>query len=183
MQFANTGPFCDIQTRYDPEFYDKYNPNSVQNRLNWNPSDTFRQYLASVKERRTREESQQVEDALMAVIDSMNASDDESGADRDQAVTGALQSASQAISQRSGGKADPTGDPSVQLILACLGDRVRLEMADDIQEEHEAQMEQRKAEQTEETLKGGEQDERDRPVYDAADAANGREYDGPAQNP
>ena len=33
--FTNTGPFCDIQTRYDPKFYTKYNPNSVQNKLDW----------------------------------------------------------------------------------------------------------------------------------------------------
>ena len=172
MQFANTGPFCDIQVRHDPKFYENHNPNSVENRLDWNPSETFKQYLMAVKDRRSRQESQQTEDALMAVIDSMNASEEESGAARDRAVTGALRRASRAISEETDGREDPTGNPCVQIILACLGDRVRLEMSDEIQEEHEKQMEQ--LEKQEDTLKGGESNECDRPVHDAADAADGQ---------
>ena len=125
MQFANTGPFCDIQVRYDPKFYEKYNPNSVENRLDWNPSETFKQYLMAVKE-------------------------------------------------ETDGREDPTGNPCVQIILACLGDRVRLEMTDEIQEEHEKQMEQ--LEKQEDTLKGGESNECDRPVHDAADGQWNGEY-------
>ena len=108
----------------------------------------------------------------MAVIDSMNASEEESGAARDRAVTGALRRASRAISEETDGREDPTGNPCVQIILACLGDRVRLEMSDEIQEEHEKQMEQ--LEKQEDTLKGGESNECDRPVHDAADAADGQ---------
>lgn len=175
MQNANS--FYDIQMRYDPG----YNPNAVKNVLDWNPSEMFRQYLAAVRERRDREEGQQIEDALMAVIDSMNASEDESGADRDQAVTEALRSAGEAVSQRANGKGDPTQSLPVQVILACLGDRARLEMADAVREEHEEQLEQ--LERTDKTLKGGENDECNRPVYDAADAADGRRNGEPAQKP
>jgi len=167
MQFTNTALFCDIQTRYDPD----YTPSA--NQLDWNPSETFQAYLESVKERRNREREQQAEDALMAVIDSMNAPEDESGSDRDRAVTNALHSASQAVSAQSNGKCDPTENPLVQAILSCLGDRARWEMADKIQEAQEAQ----------ETLKGGEEDECDRPVHDAADAADGRRDDEFAQIP
>lgn len=141
----------------------------------------FRQYLACVRERRNREESQQTEDALMAVIDSMNASEGESGADRDRAVTDALQSASQAVSEQTGGKQDPTSSLPVQIILACLGDRARLEMADEVQQAHEEKLE--RLEETDKTLKGGERDECNRPVHDAADAADGQRDGESAQNP
>lgn len=184
MQFANTSPFCDIQTRYDPEYYSKYNPNSVENRLNWNPSESFQNYLNYVHARREQRHSQEVEDALMAVIDSMNESEDEkNGAAQDMQKADALHSASRAISEETRGRADPTGYPEVQVLLACLGDRARLEMTDEIQEEHEKQMEQLKAKETDETLKGGERDECDRPVYDATDAADGGWNGEYAQNP
>jgi len=178
--FTNTGPFCDIQTRYDHRFYTKYNPNSVQNKLDWNPSETFKQYLMAVKERQYKEESQETEDALMAVIDSMNASEDESGASRDQAVTNALQSASAAVSRKMGGKGDPTTTLSVRMILSCLGDRVQMEMTDEVQDEHEKQLQEI---EKDETVKGGEEDECSRPVHDAANAADVQWNGEPAQNP
>ena len=119
---------CDIGARYHPV---PEKP-TLQELTGWDPNTLFLDYMNKVRKKREEELEHAEEDALMAMVDAMNVSqrDRESGRARERAED-ILQKASQAISEKTGGRTDPTTTLTVQAILACLGDRFTLEETGD----------------------------------------------------
>ena len=140
--------FCDISVRYGQAPAPKQ---TVEEQTGWNPNQLFLDFLAKVREQRERNAKQAEEDALMAMIDAMNASEDDKKTDLASAHS--LANAGKAITAQhtevleDGTKVvewvDPTETLTVQALLACLGDRFTFEQADDIQENQEQTEDQR----------------------------------------
>ena len=127
--------FCDISARYGQEPAPQQ---SIEEQTGWNPRQLF---------------LDAEEDALMVMIDAMNASEEDKAsgkADRD--AVEALANAGKAIVDQAteimedGTKrvtwVDPMQTLTVQAMMACLGDRFTLEQADKIQENRDEAREQ-----------------------------------------
>ena len=128
---------CDIGARYHPVAEKP----TLQELTGWDPNQLFLGYLQKVREKRDEDLKHAEEDALMAMVDAMNAGDRE-GAEGQERAENILLKASQSISEKTGGKVDPATTLTVQAILACLGDRVSFEQADELQEAREERAEE-----------------------------------------
>ena len=127
--------FCDISARYGQMPAPQ---KSVEEQTGWNPNQLFKDYLMKLQRLREQEEEHAREDALMAMIDAMNAPEEDREAGRtDMAGAESLRKAGQAIIKQYDGKVAPSETLAVQALLACLGDRFTFEEADQVQDNRE----------------------------------------------
>ena len=127
--------FCDISARYGQMPAPQ---KSIEEQTGWNPRQLFLNYLQKVREQREKEAEYAEEDALMAMIDAMNAPKEDREAGRtDMAGAESLRKAGQAIIKQYDGKVAPSETLAVQALLACLGDRFTFEEADQVQDNRE----------------------------------------------
>lgn len=134
--------FCDISARYGQMPAPQQ---SIEEQTGWNPRQLFLDYLQKVRKQREENAKHAEEDALMVMIDAMNASEqDKESGKADQDAVEALAKAGAAIVDQAtevmpdGTKrvtwVDPMQTLTVQALMACLGDRFTLEQADKVQE-------------------------------------------------
>lgn len=143
--------FCDISARYGQMPAPQ---KSVEEQTSWNPNQLFKDYLMKLQRLREQEEEHAREDALMAMIDAMNASEEDKASGKtEQTLTESLANAGKAITEQAEeimedgtkrvGWVDPTQTLTVQALLSCLGDRFNFEQVDQVEENNrEAQEEQ-----------------------------------------
>ncbi|MCI9156553.1 MAG: hypothetical protein HFF44_06385 [Lawsonibacter sp.] len=141
--------FCDISARYGQTPAPQQ---TIEEQTGWNPKQLFLDYMRKVQDQREKNAKEAEEDALMAMVDAMNASEEDKGR-TEQTLTDSLAKAGKAIVDQNtelmpdGTKrvtwVDPTATLTVQVLLSCLGDRFNLEQADKIQENQEQAKEDR----------------------------------------
>lgn len=142
--------FCDISARYGQMPAPQQ---SVEEQTGWNPRQIFLNYLQKVREQREKDAKYAEEDALMAMIDAMNASEEDKASGKtEQTLTNSLADAGKAIVAQSeeimedGTKrtrwVDPTQTLTVQALLSCLGDRFNFEQVDQVEENNRETLEQ-----------------------------------------
>ena len=142
--------FCDISARYGQMPAPQQ---TIEEQTGWNPKQLFLDYLRKLREQREENAKQAKEDALMAMIDAMNASEEDKASGRtEQTLTESLANAGKAINERYNGKVAPEDTLTVQALLACLGDRFTFEQADEIQENQDKSQEDREQETEKERL-------------------------------
>ena len=152
--------FCDISARYGQEPAPQQ---SIEEQTGWSPRQLFLDYLQKVRKQREESAKDAEEDALMVMIDAMNASEEDKASGRtEQTLTESLANAGKAIVDQAteimedGTKrvtwVDPMQTLTVQAMMACLGDRFTLEQADKIQENRDEAREDREQEAEEECL-------------------------------
>lgn len=142
--------FCDISARYGQTPAPQQ---SIEEQTGWNPRQLFLDYLQKVREQREENAKQAEEDALMAMIDAMNASEeDQASGKTERTLTESLANAGKAINERYNGKVAPEDTLTVQALMACLGDRFTLEQADKVQENQNKAQEDREQKAEEERL-------------------------------
>lgn len=146
--------FCDISARFGQTPAPQQ---SIEEQTGWNPRQFFLDYLQKVREQREENAKHAEEDALMAMIDAMNASEEDKASGKtERTLTNALANAGKAITDQSteiledGTKrvtwVDPMQTLTVQAMLACLGDRFTFEQADKIQDSQDKVQEDREQE-------------------------------------
>ncbi len=142
--------FCDISARYGQMPAPQQ---SIEEQTGWNPRQIFLNYLQRVREQREKDAKYAEEDALMAMIDAMNASEEDKVSGKtEQTLTNSLADAGKAIVAQSeeimedGTKrtrwVDPTQTLTVQALLSCLGDRFNFEQVDQVEENNRETLEQ-----------------------------------------
>ncbi len=142
--------FCDISARYGQMPAPQQ---SIEEQTGWNPRQIFLNYLQKVREQREKDAKYAEEDALMAMIDAMNASEEDKASGKtEQTLTNSLADAGKAIVAQSeeimedGTKrtrwVDPTQTLTVQALLSCLGDRFNFEQVDQVEENNRETLEQ-----------------------------------------
>ena len=142
--------FCDISARYGQMPAPQQ---SIEEQTGWNPRQIFLNYLQKVREQREKDAKYAEEDALMAMIDAMNASEEDKASGKtEQTLTNSLADAGKAIVAQSeeimedGTKrtrwVDPTQTLTVQVLLSCLGDRFNFEQVDQVEENNRETLEQ-----------------------------------------
>ncbi len=141
--------FCDISARYGRAPAPQQ---TVEEQTGWNPKQLFLDYMQKVQDQREKNAKEAEEDALMAMVDAMNASEEDKGR-TEQTLANSLAKAGKAIVDQhvevrpDGTKqvtfVDPSATLTVQALLSCLGDRFNFEEADQIQEDQEKAEEQR----------------------------------------
>ena len=142
--------FCDISARYGQMPAPQQ---SIEEQTGWNPRQIFLNYLQKVREQREKDAKYAEEDALMAMIDAMNASEEDKVSGKtEQTLTNSLADAGKAIVAQSeeimedGTKrtrwVDPTQTLTVQVLLSCLGDRFNFEQVDQVEENNRETLEQ-----------------------------------------
>lgn len=152
--------FCDISARYGQAPAPQQ---SIEEQTGWNPRQLFLDYLQKVRKQREENAKHAEEDALMVMIDAMNASEeDQESGKADQDAVEALAKAGAAIVDQAtevmpdGTKrvkwVDPMQTLTVQAMMACLGDRFTLEQADEVRENQDRAREDREQEAEEECL-------------------------------
>ena len=152
--------FCDISARYGQMPAPQQ---SIEEQTGWNPRQLFLDYLQKVRKQREENAKHAEEDALMVMIDAMNASEeDQESGKADQDAVEALAKAGAAIVDQAtevmpdGTKrvkwVDPMQTLTVQAMMACLGDRFTLEQADEVRENQDKAQEDREQEAEEERL-------------------------------
>lgn len=142
--------FCDISARYGQTPAPQQ---SIEEQTGWNPRQLFLDYLQKVREQREENAKQAEEDALMTMIDAMNASEeDQASGKTERTLTESLANAGKAINERYNGKVAPEDTLTVQALMACLGDRFTLEQADKVQENQDKAQEDREQKAEEERL-------------------------------
>lgn len=125
--------FCDISARFGQGPAPQQQ--SIEEQTGWNPRQFFLNLLQKVRDQKEHSAKQAEEDALMAMIDAMNASEEDRASGRtEQMLTESLANAGKAINERYNGRVAPEDTLTVQVLLSCLGDRFNLEQADEIQE-------------------------------------------------
>ena len=142
--------FCDISARYGqmpaPQL-------TIEEQTGWNPKQLFLDYFLKVREQRRKSAKEAEEDALMAMIDAMNASEEDKASGRvERTLTESLAQAGKAISEQYDGKVAPETTLTVQVLLSCLGDRFNLEQADEVEENTRKAQELQEQEAKEECL-------------------------------
>lgn len=145
--------FCDISARYGQAPAPQQ---TVEEQTGWNPKQLFLDYMQKVQDQREKNAKEAEEDALMAMVDAMNASEEDKGR-TEQTLANSLAKAGKAIVDQhvevrpDGTKqvtfVDPSATLTVQALLSCLGDRFNFEEADQIQEDQEKAEEQRTEEE------------------------------------
>ena len=142
--------FCDISARYGQTPAPQL---SIEEQTGWNPKQLFLDYFLKVREQHEKSAKEAEEDALMAMVDAMNASEEDQASGRtERTLTNSLTQAGKAISEQYGGKVDPTTTLTVQVLLSCLGDRFNFEQADKVEENTQETQEVREQEAQEERL-------------------------------
>ena len=152
--------FCDISARYGQTPAPQQ---SIEEQTGWNPRQLFLDYLQKVREQQEENAKHAEEDALMAMIDAMNASEEDKASGKaDQDAVEALAKAGAAIVDQAtevmedGTRrvtwVDPMQTLTVQAMLACLGDRFTFEQADKIQDSQDKAREDREQEAGKEPL-------------------------------
>ena len=147
--------FCDISARCGQMPAPQ---RTLEEQTGWNSKQLFLTYLLKVREQREENAKDAEEDALMAMIDAMNASEEDKKAGKaDLAGANALAGAGKAIIAQhetvleDGTKqvewVDPTQTLTVQALMACLGDRFTFEEADEVQENQQQAQEQQAEEE------------------------------------
>ena len=132
--------FCDISARYGQTPAPRQ---TIEEQTGWNLSQAFMNYLLKVRRQSKQDAKEDEEDALMAVIDAMNASEkDKKAGKTDMTIAESLVKAGKAINERYEHKVNPLETLTIQAMLACLGDRFTFEQADEIQENTEKVQEQ-----------------------------------------
>lgn len=142
--------FCDISAQYGQMPAPQQ---SIEEQTGWNPRQIFLNYLQKVREQREKDAKYAEEDALMAMIDAMNASEEDKVSGKtEQTLTNSLADAGKAIVAQSeeimedGTKrtrwVDPTQTLTVQALLSCLGDRFNFEQVDQVEENNRETLEQ-----------------------------------------
>ena len=131
--------FCDISARYGQTPAPQ---KTSAEQTGWNPNLLFRDYLNKVRKFRADQEAHADEDALMAMIDAMNAPREDREAGRTD-MTGAesLVKASKAIIEQYDGAVDPMRTLEIQALLSCMGDRFVYEEMDELQEQQQSEKE------------------------------------------
>ena len=139
---------CDIAARYGqipaPQ-------KSIAEQTGWNPDQLFRSYLMKVRSKREEDEKNAIEDALMAMVDAMNAPKDQRPSDR--SLIDSLLSASEAVSEEQGGRGDPMESPEVQAIMAMIQSQQAFRQVDSILDREQEEEQIRKAQELSETEK------------------------------
>ena len=142
--------FCDISARFGQTPAPQQ---SIEEQTGWNPRQLFLDYLQKVREQREENAKHAEEDALMAMIDAMNASkEDQASGKTERTLTESLANAGTAINERYNGKVAPEDTLTVQVLLSCLGDRFNFEQVDEIQENQDRGQEDREQETEKERL-------------------------------
>lgn len=157
--------FCDVSARYgQPPAPQK----TIEEQAGWDLSKVFMNYLLKVRRQQKQDEKEAEEEALLAVIDAMNASEkDKKAGKTDMTTARSLAKAGKAIVSRAerteedGTKevawVDPTQTLTIQVLLSCLGDRFTFEQADQIQENTDEALKQAERKIEEEQLEITEQ--------------------------
>ena len=162
---------CDMSARYGQT---PVSPLTIGEQTAWNPKQPFSDYLymaleqresvqeveqdpfeamsdaildnfRKAEEMRKQKAKEAEEDALMAVIDALNASEEDLESGRlEETLTESLVKAGKAIQEqseeihedgtKSAGYVDPLTRLSVRVLLSCLGDRFSFEQADEVRE-------------------------------------------------
>lgn len=142
--------FCDISARYGQTPAPRQ---SIEEQTGWNPRQLFLDYLQKVREQREEDAKKAEEDALMAMIDAMNASEEDKVSGKmERTLTESLANAGKAINERYNGRVAPEDTLTVQALMACLGDRVTFEQVDEIQKDQDKAQEDQKQEAEKERL-------------------------------
>lgn len=152
--------FCDISARFGQTPAPQQ---SIEEQTGWNPRQLFLDYLQKVREQQEENAKHAEEDALMAMIDAMNASEEDKASGKaDQDAVEALAKAGAAIVDQAtevmedGTRrvtwVDPMQTLTVQAMLACLSDRFTFEQADKIQDSQDKAREDREQEAGKEPL-------------------------------
>lgn len=142
--------FCDINARFGQGPAPQQ---TIEEQTGWNPKQFFLDLLQKIQERKEQSAKEAEEDALMAMVDAMNASEEDKASGRmEKTLTESLANAGKAINERYNGKVAPEDTLTVQALLACLGDRFTFEQADKIQENQDKSQEDREQETEKERL-------------------------------
>lgn len=142
--------FCDISARYGQTPAPQQ---TIAEQTGWNPRQFFLDLLQKIQDQKEQSAKEAEEDALMAMIDAMNASEEDKASGRtEQTLTESLANAGKAINERYNGKVAPEDTLTVQALMACLGDRFTFEQADEIQENQEKVQEDQEQEAEKERL-------------------------------
>ena len=136
---------CDISARYGQALAPQQ---TVEAQAGLDFNRLMQDYMRKVRLRRKEEEEDAVEDALMAVIDAMNASEEDIASGKtERTLTKSLAQAGKAVTAQheevmeDGTKkvewVDPATTLTVQVLMSCLGDRFLYEQSARIQEDQE----------------------------------------------
>lgn len=140
--------FCDISARFGQMPAPQ---KSLAEQTGWNAGQLFQDYLNKVRKAREEEEEHASEDALMAMIDAMNAPEEERMSKQDKVAAQSLMQAGPTayrsekfdeIRKKFDGEVNLSVMPEIRALLACLGDPGTFKQVDDIQEEQQEQEEQ-----------------------------------------
>lgn len=152
--------FCDISARYGQMPAPQ---KTIEEQTGWNPRQFFLNYMLKLREQQEKNAETAEEDALMAMIDAMNASEEDKASGKtERTLTESLANAGKAIAEQAEeimedgakrvGWVDPTQTLTVQALLSCLGDRFNFEQVDEIQESQEKSRENQEQENKEKGL-------------------------------
>ena len=142
--------FCDISARFGQGPAPRQ---TVEEQTGWNPGQLFLDLLQKIQDRKEQSAKEAEEDALMAMIDAMNASEEDQASGRtEQTLAESLANAGKAINERYNGRVAPEDTLTVQVLLSCLGDRFNFEQVDEIQENQDKAQEDREQETEKERL-------------------------------
>lgn len=152
--------FCDITARYGQA--PALQIGSAE-RTSCDFTQLYLDYIRKVQDKRREELEDEEEDALMAVIDAMNASEEDKRSGRlERELAKSLARAGTAVVSRSEKESgdgtkeaslvDPIQTLTVQVLLSCVGDRATFEQADEIQENTVKALEQTEQKIEEEQL-------------------------------
>lgn len=120
--------FCDIAVRFGQMPAPRQ---SIAEQTGWNPGQLFRDYLTKVRSQREKDEKEAIEDALMEMVDAMNAPKWERTQDR------SLFDTLFRVSEQQDGRDDPMENPEIQMILAMTRTQAAFRQVDSILDREE----------------------------------------------
>ena len=120
--------FCDIAARFGQAPAPQ---RSIAEQTGWNPNQLFRDYLMKVRSQREKDEKEAVEDALMEMVDAMNAPKRERTEDR------SLFDSLLRVSEQQDGRDDPLENPEIQMILAMVRTQAAFRQVEDMLDREE----------------------------------------------
>ena len=152
--------FCDVSARYGQTPVPQP---TVEGQTGWNPKRLFLDLMLKFREQQEENAKQAEEVALMAMIDAMNASEEDKASGKtERTLIDSLANAGKAITAqhetvledgtRQVEWVDPTTTLTVQVLMSCLGDRFTWEQADKIQENQDKAQADQEQENVEERL-------------------------------
>ena len=138
--------FCDITARYGQMPAPRQ---TLAQQTGWDPEALFRSYLTKVREQRDRSQKEAVEDALMELVDAVNAPRWE----RPHTLFGSLLD----VSSEQDGRSDIAENPAVEAILAMIRAQAAFRQVDSVLEREEPETAPEHSEPSAiDTVKGGE---------------------------